>query len=127
MPRSQTCVPPQIISENMARIIKFRAWDVQTKKMLVPPVIDNPEQSDSGWVLMQFTGLKDKKGVEIYEGDILYGGLRSGDVFWEPMAAQWWINTEGTWPNIELHKNNQSAEIIGNIYESPAQNITIKE
>lgn len=61
-----------------SREIKFRAWDGEA--MFVPLYLDRngyvvrkmygPSERD-GIVLMQFTGLHDKNGVEIYEGDIL--------------------------------------------------------
>ena len=116
------------------REIKFRCWNAILLEMYVP---DFPQKANINDFfkslkppIMQFTGLKDRNGKEIYEGDVLkhrdldkagdiekFGlviTVRNAEVVkWEycgfyPLAG--WIDTAN---------DDLKWEIIGNIYENP--------
>lgn len=132
----------------MNREIKFRAWNekhsIATLRMMYEVYI-NPEgkvgHPDGEYYelpLMQFTGLKDKNGKEIYEGDILktfwqHDGVSNydyelvGEVKWDEEWLHFMIEKDKGDSTIAypLHSFEQdeldaeSIEVIGNIYENP--------
>lgn len=118
------------------REIKFRAWDEEQKHLTEVMTLsyrdgqlDCVHYSRKGgcymhdpesYVLMQYTGLHDKKGKEIYEGDIIK--LRGAPPFvveWDKRGA-WFLKQEaGSLPFIGTLIRGNVCEVIGNIYESP--------
>ena len=114
------------------REIKFRAWIKEEKKMLPVQNLDflceyaDVRESYNLYLwdfkeieLMQFTGLQDEKGIDIYEGDIL--SLPNKDiavVIWSPprFILQ---RYRRIYQDLRLEHWSKYNKIIGNIYENP--------
>lgn len=109
---------------------KFRAWDKRTKLMNDVTTIDLEKEivfyhhwryghskaiPFSDVELLQSTGLKDKHGVEIFEGDILKGPMDFGPAgFIESVAPVSYHKVNG----YQLHYFLlEHTEVIGNVYE----------
>jgi hypothetical protein len=110
------------------REIKFRVWDKKNMKMQYSSIvwgipglkcpaltgIDDNEDIDTLSDLMQYTGLKDKNGVEIYEKDIVKKYVKDGQVYAPPFAVVY--DNESC--NFSINgKKYHYYEVVGNIYE----------
>ncbi|MFR1315354.1 MAG: YopX family protein [Clostridium perfringens] len=141
----------------MNRDIKFRIYDTDEKEMFYQEDIDYIDfftgivfireedgydyliDSRSDGKLMQYTGLKDKNGKEIYEGDILrckclkkckLDSCAEKVIQYKNSLIEWWESrcnlgyrlrdSKGKTMMIKpTHLNTMEVEVIGNIYENP--------
>ena len=118
----------------MARMreLEFRAWWKDTKRFLdcdewymtcsgakylhyaVMPY------SDDDFIVEQYTGLKDKNGKKIYEGDIVRYAIRPS----RTTVVEWWSGEEEYYPccttsGFSLPYSEDGYEVIGNVHENP--------
>ena len=112
------------------RDIKFRAWDHVNNVMLhanfgevldigeewtawdLP--IESPTNTGMPFEVMEFTGLTDKNGVEIYEGDIVSGRDSDAEV---KLFHGCWMAFYGEHKYFNVHFHLVELEVIGNIYQ----------
>lgn len=128
------------------REIKFRAWDSFNNRMIqndrilkicflrsnhIPSLViysnrnienhteirENDKQYCNEFELMQYTGLKDKNGKEIYEGDIISRGKYNFEVVWNERKGWYGIDDFDNGLTV-LAQHLDYVEVIGNIYEN---------
>ena len=107
----------------MVREIKFRAWEKKEKRIIYWEgiidfaktiiTIDNSNLANlEDLVLMQYTGLLDRRGKEIYEGDIVKTPFGIGEIFMR--LGCWFVENQ---KELGYFKSGE-IEVVGNIYES---------
>ena len=119
------------------REIKFRIWDIDEGKFIVNETdrlgcgdtkkcmserVDFENNSveinaDERYIFSEYTGLKDMKEKEIYEGDILFEIL--GEEYFKVIFENGSYRAENEEYSLDLSEYAHLCEIVGNIYENP--------
>ena len=118
------------------RKIKLRVWDKENKKWLsqeeikglwhIDDLYNQLGFTDSYYPVSEFTGLFDKNGKEIFEGDVLnWDNECTILIKWSDGLAGFYYdmltqkNENIVCFDIRFYRSDESAEVIGNVFENP--------
>ena len=114
------------------RTIKFRAWDKRNSEIRDWKWLSTASYTmqfslfeDESFVIQQFTGLLDKNGKEIYEGDIVREWIvedRPSDLIYIVgfnTGHFTLTDTKSGYDKMGIWNVNENLDIIGNIYSNP--------
>ncbi len=103
------------------RKIKFKAWDQEHKLLMRLNSIEcsKGELIKKNHILLQFTGLLDKEGEEIYDMDVLLISLDKYIVFWNSVKNGWYYSPLSNRENQTsfLAKDAERMKRFGNLFE----------
>lgn len=129
----------------MSRVLKFRIWDKKKNKfvhenrdkdylldfegnIVFPDTVGELHKRVDfcHLIIQQFTGLSDKNGVEIYEGDILENNLnhpdyKFGTIIFDEIYSLFGIKYDGLTRTVKTDKYECASrfEVVGNLFQNP--------
>ena len=105
----------QPLFKSNGEFFKFHYWgDVEGG-------FQSPVAGNLGRNSQMFTGLLDRPGKEIYEGDIVFNlndKDKNHEIIWNSLDGCWCLGDEDSYP-VSKYSMGEFWEIIGNIYENP--------